>query len=314
MKKLLIFTILIIFIGCKSKKEEQPEPPKQLLQQITEVQGIGKVLPEQGIINLTTNQSGVIKKVNVNSGDTIKKGETLLVLDNRKDELNVQQDNSKLNSQKFLIQSIKTTIRQKEITLENSKAQLRTSQRLLEKGAETQQNVNDLKNTVALNIQALQKSKDDLAVANAQLKELQDQKGLSQNNLSERVVKASQSGTILEVTAHKGDALSAFSPFGTFAPQGALVVEAEIDELFAPKVKVGQAAKINFIGYPEVVATGTVIWAMNSLSKKSLFSNQNGEKEDRIIRRVKVRIEKANTILLIGAKVNCTININNGNQ
>jgi hypothetical protein len=86
------------------------------------------------------------------------------------------------------------------------------------------------------------------------------------------------------------------------------VAVTEIDELFALNVKLGQKAIIRPQGSDERLTTGTVILASPYLRKKSLFSDNAANLEDRRVREVRVQLDDPSKVI-IGARVECIITV-----
>ncbi len=102
--------------------------------------------------------------------------------------------------------------------------------------------------------------------------------------------------------------------FGQITPKGKMIAICEIDESNAGIVFVGQKGWIRNVGSADTLSTGTVYFAASFLKKKSLFTDQSGEKEDRRVRTIKMMLDNPNQ-LLINARVECVLDIaNNLNQ
>ena len=82
----------------------------------------------------------------------------------------------------------------------------------------------------------------------------------------------------------------------------------EIDELYSDQVVVGQNAWIRHVGTTDTISTGKVIFTSSFLKKKSLFTDQTGEKEDRRVRTIKISLDKSEGLLL-NARVECVIDL-----
>jgi len=121
-------------------------------------------------------------------------------------------------------------------------------------------------------------------------------------------VKAPTNGTLLSLDAKVGQFLANNQSIGDFAPAGPLVAVTEVDELFALNVKVGQKASIRPQGSRDVLTTGTVVLASPYLRRKSLFSDNAANLEDRRVREVRVQLDDP-TKVIIGARVECVITV-----
>jgi hypothetical protein len=94
------------------------------------------------------------------------------------------------------------------------------------------------------------------------------------------------------------------------APDAPLLVVAEIDELFAEKLALGQPCSIAFMGDSVPVAQGKILRISPNLKKKSLFSDSGNDLEDRRVREIEVLLSDIKKPLLIGSKLECTVKLN----
>ncbi|MDR2282297.1 MAG: efflux RND transporter periplasmic adaptor subunit, partial [Sphingobacterium sp.] len=86
------------------------------------------------------------------------------------------------------------------------------------------------------------------------------------------------------------------------------IVEAEVDELFANEVKLGQEVLIYPMTNRNEGKKGVIIYVNPILSNKSIFYETANEAQDRRVRRVKIQI-KERTDFVINTKVDCMIKI-----
>jgi hypothetical protein len=91
-----------------------------------------------------------------------------------------------------------------------------------------------------------------------------------------------------------------------FAPDGAVTVICEVDELFVDKIQLGQKATIRPQGATETLAEGVVMTVSPYLKKKSIFSDEAGALEDRRVREVRVKLNTTAN-LLFNSRVECVI-------
>jgi multidrug resistance efflux pump len=180
--------------------------------------------------------------------------------------------------------------------------------RLLGKGAETQQVVDNAitsLESLEANIQRLQAG---VEVSKSKLAEIKVALNLAQTERDQKIIKSPVSGKILEVSTNIGSSLDTRQSFAQINPQGKTIAVCEIDELFADKVVVGQKAWIRNLGSQDTLSTGLVSFTSSFLKKKSLFTDQAGEKEDRRVREIKILIDQPEK-LLINARVECVIEL-----
>jgi multidrug resistance efflux pump len=113
-------------------------------------------------------------------------------------------------------------------------------------------------------------------------------------------------GKVLEWEIQPGEGIASQQPIAQIAPSGNTIVECEIDESLALKAKIGQLVEVNYLGSSDVIAKGKIYFLSEYLRKKSMFSEQSGEAEDRRVRIVKVMLENPQG-LLFNAKVEVKI-------
>jgi len=70
----------------------------------------------------------------------------------------------------------------------------------------------------------------------------------------------------------------------------------------------GQKAWIRNMGSLDTLTTGTVYFTASFMKKKSLFTDQAGEKEDRRVREIKILLDQP-AKLLLNARIECVIDI-----
>ena len=70
----------------------------------------------------------------------------------------------------------------------------------------------------------------------------------------------------------------------------------------------GQKGWIRNVGSVDTLSTGTVYFTSSFLKKKSLFTDQSGEREDRRVRTIKMMLDQPEKLLL-NARIECVIDI-----
>jgi multidrug resistance efflux pump len=309
-KRLFIIPFLFLLIACGSKKEETAAAPVKdslMVPNVQEVAGIGRVEPEGGLIDLSSDQAGLIKKLLFKEGDSVKGGQDLLLLDNAIQLSQVADAGSKLQTERAQLNVAQANIEDAEVNLRKAEQDLEKIRRLVAKNAETRQQLEDAEADVNNKRIALQTQKANYLVSQKRIAEMQTQINTAKTTAGKFTVKAPMNGLIVELTAKPGEAITVGQSFAQLAPQGRLTVLCEIDELFADRIKVGQKASVRYKGYAENVSAGTVMYTAPYLKKKSLFSDQVGEKEDRRVREVRILLDKQD--LLINRQVECVISL-----
>ena len=309
-KYIVSIGLLVYLASCgEAKKEENKVVSKDSLAipKVEEVAGIGRIEPEGGIIGLSADQAGQIRQLNIREGDRLIRGQVMLVLDNSVQRSQVGEVEKRLETELAQTGVNRAAIADAEEELRKAEQDLERTRRLVEKGAETRQKLDDAISDVNNKRIKLQNQRAGLAVTEKRIGELRQQVNTANRTASKYSITAPSAGLVLQLDVKPGEVVSVGQVFGQFAPEGRMTALCEIDELFADKIEVGQKAHIRYKGYAGEVSAGTVMYAAPYLKKKSLFSDQVGEKEDRRVREVRIALDKQD--LLINRQVECLITL-----
>lgn len=310
MKKIISsLLILIFFLFSCSEKNQDAKTIKTEQEVITTMVGIGKVLPKNGIIPLAVTQNNQVIAIYKKTGDFIKAGEVIFKMKSVSEDLAVAsaQANLQATLQKNKASDLDLDIAQTK--LNELKKVFFTSKQLQLKGAETKQQV--FLDSIAY-VQQLQKLNQlkQSKIYNADLvKENEIQLKASKINLDNQEFKALDSGTLLRFDVTLGQVLSPNLVFGELANLSDLVIEGEIDELYATEIQIGQNVDVYAVGQNKLLAQGVVSFVGSSLQNKSILYETIGEGSDRRVRRFTVTISNNKNTLLVNQKVECKIKL-----
>jgi len=306
---------MLFSFSCNSNKEnkraEDPvviNPSASEIQNIAHVVGLGKIEPETKILSLASASGGIITGILKNNGDRVKAGETIIVLDSKTERNNLELIKNRIRTQEKQIEFDSQSIKESELRLENKKKFLESSRKLLNSGAETNQNIDDLETEVRILETTLQKNITGLAISESRLNELLTELRKAQIDLDRKNLTAPSDGIVLNILVTSGSSINQLSEFCEFAPDGKLIARCEIDELFAGRIIEGQNAEITLVGNSNILTTGKVIRTSPYLKRKSLFSELPGDREDRRVREVWIMLNE-NASLLFNMQVECRITL-----
>ena len=312
-KIILGMLLLVFFSSCGNKEaEERAEKIKgeslSVPQVITNVAAIGKIEPEQGLVSISSEKGGIVLKVVRKAGDSVIKGDIILILKAGIENLNEDIIRSQIRRQKLLAEADFSNIAQYRIQLDEKNRELTISERLVKSGAETVQNIESTRKDIQVLAANLISAKKSSAASYSEIAVLQVQLKEAQSTTAEMTVRALQDGIIVSMDAKIGTAISPLSTFATLAPAGKIVVHGEIDEMFASKVKLGNQVMVTIPGTNSVIGEGKIIYLSPILADKSIFYELSGEQNDRRVRSFKVELLKTEG-LLINQKVQCDIKV-----
>lgn len=318
MKEIKLYSIIvasIFLLSCSNTENALPVEEVndstlvQPAQDINKVVGIGLIVPESLIAELSVQQSARITKIYKNIGDRVLAGEPIIQLDNVDEQLAIKKLQQQKITQLYQVQVAEADLGTTQTQLEYKKSKLKTSKSLLDKGAETRENIDDLENDVKSLEATLKLKQASLEVARSQKLSLETDIKIAENNIEKKVVKAPSDGQILQIDAVLYSWVSQNEPVVSFSSDGSVVARCEVDEMFAGKIDIGQKAEIRNIGYSKVIATGEVVELSPILSRKSLFVENPTDQQDRRVRDVRIRIDNPEG-LIFNSRVECTIIIN----
>jgi multidrug resistance efflux pump len=313
-KKIYLLLVPFIITACSGGKETKEKPATEsesvnsAMVEVSEVVGVGKVEPEKEIISLAASTGGIVKEIYRNDGDSIRKDEPLVRLDNELELIRVSQLRSQYNTQKSQEEIDELTLSESEARLANKRRLLESVRALALKGAETKQTLDDLETEVTTLSLTVEKYNATVKLATGRLKELAEQVRYAEAEASKKILRSPYNGLMLEMLIEKGSSVKQFEEYAEVAPSGPITVRTEVDELFAGRLSTGLDADIRFIGSDLVVAKGKVTFLSPYLKKKSLFSQKANEQEDRLVREVRIKLEEENGLIL-NSKVESVIKL-----
>lgn len=311
MKHYLILSLLVaLLMSCNkeqtkeslNQKQSNPKAPTQL------VVAIGRVEPQNGIINLSAPVGGIVEKVLKNDGDKVQVNEVILQLDDDAEQNKINELKVKISTQRTQIDISQTKVVEITANLKNKKLLLDRAKQLIARGAETQQVYDDLSTDLEVLEANLSAAKTQVQLANSELNELQTQLLTLYREASKKVFRAPFAGIILDRTVNQGEAVSQYASYAEVAPQGKLIIRAEVDEMFSNNIKIGDTVEIVNIGSNKVIAKGQISSMAPYLKKKSLFSEKADDQEDRRVREIRISVVDDKN-LIINAKIECNIKL-----
>ena len=306
----LIIFIVSTLISCNKKAAKEKLESEKATQtyNTNHIVGIGKIIPENDIIQLSSPVNGVVQKIYKKENDTVSIGTIILELDHHIEDAKLKQLSSEVSTQLAQINVDEASVGEFSAKNTNAKTALLRLQNLLEKGAETQQTVDDA-TTDLKSIQAnIKRLEANVSVSKSRLQETKTELKTAQIERDQKIITSPINGRILELTVLIGGSVSIQQSFAQISPEGKTIAICEIDELYADKISIGQNAWIREIGSIDTLSTGIIYFTSSFLKKKSLFTDQSGEKEDRRVRTIKIMLNQPDKLLL-NARIECVIDI-----
>ena len=307
MKRLIVLlTTTLLLTACGSNQEKNT--PTQIETTPTQVVGIGKVVPQGGVIQLAAPSSGIVREVYRKAGEQVQEGELILSLYSSEEELAVREADSRVRSQELAVESARILMEQQRFLFTEQERQLKDAKELLVVGATTGENVRTLQNEFDRGAEQMKKLENDFRLQQSQLNELKIQRATKAENLQKKEFRAPTAGTLLDLTPNVGG--SANHQHMQDCSRQAADGDGEIDEAVCTRIEGRTNCKIYIHSNSEVAATGEIVRISPDLKKKSLFSESGTDLQDRRIREIEVSLIEVKKPLFIESKVECSVHLN----
>ncbi len=311
MKRIVCLLLLLsIFSSCGNNRSKEKAAEDKIKDSgtVSQVVGIGKIEPESDIVQLSSPVNGIVQKILKKENDSVSVGTPILELDHKLEDGKVRQLVTETNTQADQIKVDEASVGEFEAKFSNAVAEVQRLQRLLAQGAETQQAVDDATTTLKSYQSNLKRLQAGVAVSKSKLEQTKAALHVAEIERDQKIIKSPVDGKLLEISTLIGSSIDTRQSFGQISPLGKTIAICEIDEMYADRVLVGQRAWIRNVGSPDTLSTGTVYLALSFLQKKSLFTDQSGEKQDRRVRTIKIMLDQPDRLLL-NARVECVVDI-----
>lgn len=307
MKKIINSFILasVLLVACGKENEKKVAPITTA--EISSYVGIGKVVPENGVLILTVDTPAKITKIHKKIGDKVIKGEVLFETEAITQQLQLEQATAGYQATKASNAISSSEIKQAQLKLADLKNQYQVSKRLYVQKAETKQKLVGDSLAYLQQQQVVKQLQDKQAADNARLQEQNVQVKAAKIDLASKKFTAAQDGILTVFDVQLGEILQTNTAFGELASNSELIIEAEIDEFYANEIKENQKVTISLVGQTTVIAKGEVSFVGLGLQNKSILYETIGEANDRRVRRFNVHITEGADKLLLNQKVECKL-------
>lgn len=302
----IIILFGVLLIGCKNKEVVDEKPITKPFSDVQEVIGIGRIEPENEIIQLSSEVGGIVTKIYKKENDTVQKGDVIFELKHAVEDATIKQLQQDVALQVAQIKVDESTINDYQIKYANAEIEFQRLKSLFAKGAETQQVVDNALTELQSYKANIEKSRAMVQVSKSKWKETIAQLEIAEIKRQQKFITAPVSGVLLELNVQIGNFIDSNEIVAQLNPEGKTIAVCEIDELFANKIKVGQSAIIRNFGALDTLSTGKVYFVSSFLKKKSLFTDQAGEKEDRRVREIKIAVDDPSAMLL-NSRIECVV-------
>jgi HlyD family secretion protein len=272
------------------------------------IAGPGRVEPASEDIKIGSELSGRLKSVNVEEGDTIRRGQVLAELENADYRAQVESARANVIAKEAVLRKVINGARHQEraeawssvneanAVVENASAELRRRQELFSAGVVSreeldrysrQADVAKAKYEAAVQQHALvddRAREEDQSFAEADLKLAKAQLAEAEARYGKTFIRSPIEGDVLRKHHRSGESVSNSStvpdPIVTIGDHKALRVRVDVDETDVNKVSVGQRAYVTADAYGKERFWGHVIRVGQQLGPKNVRTDEPTEKVD----------------------------------
>jgi multidrug resistance efflux pump len=297
---------IILFQACGSKPQEPQDPGISPTIEPQQIVGLAQVEPQEKVLTLNAETGGLIQNILFKIDDTIQKGSVIIELESSTEKAQWEQAINRKATQESMIENARAELATREIKLTQATREFNRNQQLVKSGGSTSKSLEDSQSQMEQTQAEVKAGKAMVNQQLAKLKELSSDIQYYYSLLERKLIRAPLSGKLLSMEVKPGEYATSQDALCDFAPDGPWVATTEIDEVFADKIQKGYKAFIRTQGGRDTLGTGTVWLTSPYLRKKTLFSDQAANLEDRRVREVRVLLDPPVKALL-GSRVECVI-------
>ncbi len=307
--KYLVLIIISLIYSCKNKTNTESVKNTVNPDSVEVISGYGRIGSLNEITDISTEISGIVENVFHQAGDSLAEGDTIFSLNHNDEIIRKKQLEAELESANTSISLLEQQIETSKKTLQTKKTYLERLENSFEAGAESKQNVDNVK----LEYEQAKSHLNELKLQKkTRSKEYEIQKQLLNRQLltlDKHFIKSPGKGLLLALHTDKNKPVKALQSLGEFKFPGPYAIRAEIDELYATEIKINMKALAVPYGRNDTVASGRITFISPKLKERSMFSEENTGFMDRRVREIEIRIDSTSEEILIGERVNVIIEI-----
>lgn len=229
----------------------------------------GKVDVAHGLLDIAPAVDGIVSRIEVNTGDSVKKDQVLGTLD----------------AQGAMIQAAtaRARLQQAQAQLTAQMARLPAQQALVARwraaakaGAAEQQKADDEQET-------LRQLQNDTAVARAAVALAKQEVAAAEYNASHYTLRAPQDGEIIRVAAQPGSRVTAGKALFVLLPAQPLLIRAEVNEHFIDRIRVGMTAQVFSESSPQGPAYTARVTRVGRVFETARLGDDASERSNRVV-------------------------------
>ena len=330
----LALTVSLKLFSAHSEKVSAAQKANQTSSQEQLVAGPGRVEPISEDIQIGSELSGKLKSVNVEEGDSIKRGRVLAVLMNGDYRAQVLSAEAQVNAREATLRKVVngarqqeraqalSTVHETEAVMNNANAEMERRRKLFEAGVTSREEYERFAREFDVARARYREAsehhslvddharEEDQAMAEADLRLAQANLEDARARYLKTIIRSPIDGTVLRKHHRNGESVSNSStvpdPIVTIGDKNVLRVRVDVDETEVSKVRVGQKAYVTADAFGDKKFWGRVVRVSEQLGPKNIRTDEPTERVDRKILETLVELE-AGAQLPVGLRVDAFI-------
>jgi HlyD family secretion protein len=290
MKTKIIILFLIVLIACNTKSGHQ-------------YTGI----LEGTAVKIPALTGGEIKNILVETGDQVKKGQIIALIDSTELYYEYQQNQATLADLDIQTEIARTNFKRAEEELDYMRQKHTRIAKLYKTNSTTEQNLDDITNKLQMAEATANTAKNSIRGLQARRQQLQAKKSIIKKKILDTVVKAPSNGIVTEKYFESGEAIPPLNAIVEIVDISEVDTKIYIAENMLSKIQHGQNVSVHIDGLDKEL-TGKIIW----ISPKAEFTPKTiltPDTRTSLVYAVKVLIQNEEGILKDGMPVVISLDI-----
>ncbi|MCD6205072.1 MAG: efflux RND transporter periplasmic adaptor subunit [Candidatus Marinimicrobia bacterium] len=260
---------------------------------------------EADMIKLSAKINGTIDKILVNEGDSVQKGDLLALINTARYEIQRQQQIAQLEELRLNLRTLDDQMRQVQPQLKLIKDKLGKISNLVENGAATEQDRDDLEAQVEILTAKLDGFETNREIIISKEKQLQAAIDLTDLNIRDARIEAPIDGMIINSYREPAELAAAGTVLFDVADLSSLEATIYVPLTDLNKIKIGQTAHLMVDGMDKTF-DGKIKWiaSESEFTPKTIMTQ---ETRATLVYAVKITVPNPDGILKIGMPVDVTL-------
>lgn len=243
-------------------------------------------------VNVSSEIPGRIKKINVNEGARVKRGEVVIIFDKEKYQLQYEQADGQYKALEKNLEAL-------QLNYSNAEKNFERIKKLREENAIDEAQFDLLRTQRDYLLKQIDATRSQLSSAGAT-------RALAEKQLDDAEVKSPIDGVVLHKLAEEGEVVAQGMPLLIIGDLDHPWVRTYVPQRFLGKIKLGQEVMVISDSFPEKEFKGKIIY----ISSKEEFTPKNlvtEEERTKMVYAIKVAIDNSNQEFKPGQYVNVRI-------